>query len=114
MIYTFFGGTGTGFYARGRSRAQRGPEGEFEPLPGFCPHGNDEFDEGSEFDGPKGGLDQTDGKRLGRLVSHQDHREVISARHVQFVAGDVAMFARSLRHAGLKRVEVACLHVNFP
>lgn len=59
-------------------------------------------------------LEQTDGKRLGRFVSHQGHREVISARHVQFVADDVAMFARSLRHAGLNRVEVACLRVNFP
>ena len=52
-------------------------------------------------------------RHLGSFVRHQDHREIGPARHIEFVANDVAVFAGCLRHAGFERAEIACLHVNF-
>jgi len=51
--------------------------------------------------------------QLGSFVRHQDHREIGPARHIEFVANDVAVFAGCLRHAGFERAEITCLHVNF-
>src|ERR1035438_5898632 len=68
--------------------AQCGPDREFKLSPSFARTGTTNLTKGPSVMAEEEDLDQTDGKRLGGLVSHQDHREVISARHVQFVADD--------------------------